>query len=255
MPLFRANGQLCLFAHVPKCAGQSVEAHLRARFGPLALLDDKFHALRPLHRPMRCSPQHLTVEHLGRIVPLEWIEHSFAVVRHPIGRFVSAYNYVVANSDNISAGMGPEEWFERSVRLAKYEPFHNDNHLRPADELVPEGAAVFRLEDGLEQVGVYLDETFGPSDAASGFGHRNVSDKETTEIREGDRLSEAFAARLFDYYGRDFERFGYSQALPDRLKLLKPAAGRGRAHRRGLSDYLPPRMKWAARMALARVMQ
>ena len=255
MPLFRANGQICYFAHVPKCAGQTVEAHLRARFGPLALIDNRYHSVRPLHRVMRCSPQHLAVEHLGRLVPLEWIEHSFAVVRHPIDRFVSAYNYVVANSENISATMGPEEWFDRSQRLAKYEPFHNDNHLRPADDLVPEGAAAFKLEEGLGQVGDWLDRTFGPSDKVSGFGHRNHSAKETTEIREGDGLSDAFAARLFDYYARDFDRFGYERTIPGHIKLLKPAAGRDKAQRRGLSDRLPPRMKWAARTALARLMQ
>ena len=47
MPIFRHDGALYFFAHVPKCGGQSVEDYLSRRFGPLAFLNNDYYA-RPI---------------------------------------------------------------------------------------------------------------------------------------------------------------------------------------------------------------
>ena len=65
MPFFRLRQQLIYFAHVPKCAGTSVEAYLQRRFGALAFRD-QFHYRDPGPRWTVTSPQHVTAADLER---------------------------------------------------------------------------------------------------------------------------------------------------------------------------------------------
>ena len=68
MPFFRLRQQLVYFAHVPKCAGSSVEVYLQRRFGALAFRDQA-HYKDAGTRWTRTSPQHVTVAALPRLSP------------------------------------------------------------------------------------------------------------------------------------------------------------------------------------------
>lgn len=213
MPIFRHEDKLHYFAHVPKAGGRSVEAYLRARFGELAMIDDGHHDRSRKSGWLKTTPQHVAVEDLSVLFPPKWFESCFAVVRHPVGRFVSAFNFQSTVWRQIPVGMTPEEWLDEYLDLAKVYPFYYDNHLRPQDDFVPAGAEVFRLEDGLDGLIPYLDRVTGSKSADLTFGHTNASKPAVSAYYRTEPLSGKLIDRLTDVYSADFDRFGY-EPLP-----------------------------------------
>ncbi|MCB2095175.1 MAG: sulfotransferase family 2 domain-containing protein [Rhodobacteraceae bacterium] len=223
MPIFRINNQLHYYAHVPKCGGSSVEAYLKARFGTLAFLDTRYLELPEARRWSRSSPQHLPVADFHRLIPAEWIASSFAVVRHPVKRLVSAFQYQVEVEGTVAALWSIDEWFDDWLKIADDDPFRYDNHLRPQCEIVPEGATVFRLEDGLKPIVAHLDTLAGDSRGAREIAPENVRKKALGPDAERLRPSPETLARVAEYYAGDFARFGYPP-LPEAAALPRPSA-------------------------------
>ncbi|MCB2130208.1 MAG: sulfotransferase family 2 domain-containing protein [Rhodobacteraceae bacterium] len=209
MPIFRVGDKLHYYAHVPKCGGSSVEAYLKARFGPLAFLNTRFLDLPEASRWTKSSPQHLPFADLARLIPPGWIASSFAVVRHPVNRLVSAFQYQVEVEGTVAALWSIDEFFDDWLNTGGAEPFRYDNHLRPQSEIVPEGATVFRLEDGLGAIVPHLDTLAGNSDGPRAIPKENVRKKGMGPDAERMKPSPETLTRIADYYAEDFRRFGY----------------------------------------------
>ena len=214
MPLFRVNGQLHFFAHVPKCAGTSVEHYLRERFGGLAFYDN-FHTQTPAHtRWSNTSPQHIDTASFYKLIPENWIASSFAVVRHPVKRVISAYHFQAEVEGKLHSDQSIDDWLAAWIATADTNGFMYDNHLRRQTELVPDDAQIFYLEHGLDGVVGYLDALAGNSNGPRSILGDNVR-------KAGDKpaitLSDASLALIADYYAADFVRFGYSLNDPNPL--------------------------------------
>jgi hypothetical protein len=209
MPIFRVGDKLHYYAHVPKCGGSSVEAYLKARFGTLGFLDTRFLDLPEPQRWTKSSPQHLPYSALSKLIPAGWIASSFAVVRHPVKRLVSAFQYQVEVEGTVAALWSIDEFFDDWLKNAKDDPFRYDNHLRPQADIVPEGATVFRLEDGLGAIVPHLDTLAGNSDGPRAIPKENVRKKGMAPDAERMKLSPETMTRIADYYAEDFRRFGY----------------------------------------------
>lgn len=210
MPLYRRGSKLYYFAHVPKCGGQSVEAYLAKRWGQPAFLHNDFYDRAPHKKWSRSSPQHILWDDFKRLIPEDWIDASFAVVRHPLARLVSEYNFLVRARQVIPEGVGFVEWLSEMRQLMKRRPFSYDNHLRSQVEFVPEGARVTKLEDGLDRIVEIIDEISGQQAVGPGLSHHNrhaeFTDRKTiareVDQRQANALIEA-------HYARDYERFDY----------------------------------------------
>ncbi|MGB7260513.1 MAG: sulfotransferase family 2 domain-containing protein [Albidovulum sp.] len=210
MPVVRIAGNLHYYAHVPKCGGSSVEAYLKSRFGSLAFLNTRYLDLPDAARWTKSSPQHLPHADFHRLIPADWITSSFAVVRHPMKRLVSAFLYQVEVEGTVAALWSIDEWFDDWLKRAEAEPFLYDNHLRPQAEIVPEGAAVFRLEDGLDPLVAHFDTLAGDTKGARAIPAENVRKKAMAPDAERLKPSDETKARIAAYYAADFSRFGYS---------------------------------------------
>ena len=214
MPLFRLpDGRIGLYAHVPKCAGSAVERHLKLRFGRLALLD---HAHAKREEPWsRSSPQHAPAEVLDRLFPEDWIAARFATVRHPATRIASAFAF----HRDWTGRIGPKARFEAWLdRIDPARPYAFDGHVRPMADLVPEGAAVFRIEEGLEPVVAWIDALAGETRGPRRIESRNTRSDYLARpgaAAKGSRpeLTPAALSRIAELYAADFARFGYD---PDR---------------------------------------
>jgi len=210
MPIFRINGGLHYFAHVPKCAGASVEAYIHARFGSVAFANSQFMSKPEAQRWTRSSPQHVDWESLGLLIPPGWFESSFAVVRHPLTRLRSAFDYQLTGERSVPEGTDINDWFLDWVEGRAKMPFRYDNHPRPAAELVPPDATVFRLEEGLQPLVAHLDRLAGNTNGPRKIAHRNQSRGGRHYAARQTPLSDETLGLIARVYARDFERFGYA---------------------------------------------
>lgn len=221
MPIFRCRDKLVFYAHVPKCAGSAVNRYLTERFGAIAFQDERFLMRPEKERWSRTSPQHIDREARARLFPEGFFDASFSIVRHPVARAVSIYNFQREVENTIPEGTGFSSWLEALPELLTGDPRAFDNHARPMDELVPDDAAVFRLEDGTEGLIAWLDALQGkaaqpreiaPANRRSDrrgsvtwIGGRNGVGGEAPPVRPNAADLEIIAS----VYARDFARFGY----------------------------------------------
>lgn len=225
MPVFRIGDKLHYYAHVPKCGGSSVEACLKARFGTPAFLDTRFLDVPEARRWTRSSPQHLPWEVFTRLVPADWITSSFAVVRHPVKRLVSAFQYQVEVEGTVAPLWSIDEWFDDWLKRAGDEPFLYDNHLCPQSAIVPPDATVFRLEDGLDAIIPHLDRLAGNSGGPRGVRAENVRRKGMGPDAERLKPSAETLARVAAFYAADFARFGYGETAPKSARTAPKPSG------------------------------
>lgn len=210
MPIFRIGDKLHYYAHVPKCGGSSVETYLKKRFGSLAFLNTRYLSQPEPARWTRSSPQHVMLEDFHRLVPADWIASSFAVVRHPVKRLISAFQFQTEVEGTVAALWSIDEFFDDWLKRAEGEPFLYDNHLRPQSGIVPEGAAIFRLEEGLAPLVAHLDTLAGNTGGPREIPKENVRKKGVGPDAERLIPAPETLTRIANYYAEDFRRFGYS---------------------------------------------
>ncbi|WP_171060842.1 sulfotransferase family 2 domain-containing protein [Poseidonocella sp. HB161398] len=214
MPIFKAADKLVYYAHVPKCGGSSVNWYLAQRFGKLAFSDSRHTDRPPAQRWSRSSPQHVDCASLARLFPEGFFDAAFAIVRHPVARLVSAYHFQRDVEKTVPAATGFGEWLEDIAERRAADPFVFDNHVRPMDEIVPEGAAVFHAEHGLDAIIDWLDALTGSTAGPRALPRINEQGQNAGTARDRAVPGPADLARIDALYARDLERFGYRTGTP-----------------------------------------
>lgn len=258
MPFFRTAGKIVYFAHVPKCAGTSVEDYLIERFGALAMLDRRFLSKEAATRWSRTSPQHIDWQSLQAILPATMIDAVFTVVRHPVARAESAFHFQIGVERSIPPETRFSDWLREQISMMRADPFVLDGHMRPQTDFVPEGAAIFHMEHGLDALIHWLDAVTGNADGPRSIGHSNKrtsSPGKASGTQAPARSSPEDIALLEEAYAADFTRFGYSagdrapRALPPALpEAFTAARDRDLARRNSLPVKLRTRAsRWLTR--------
>ncbi len=218
MPIVQIDHKLVYFAHVPRCAGSSVENYLHGRFGTLGFLDRGYLQTPPDQLWNKSSPQHVTLAALDRLMPPEFFAARFAVVRHPALRLRSVFLYQRDIEETLSAELDFSAWLRKLPSQRQQDPFLFDNHLRPISDFVPQDARIFRLEEGLEPLVRWLDKQAGGSSPRR-LEHINSHSARIKTLEKTPRGAfPEFTARDLAFIrgmdAPDFDRFGYSAALP-----------------------------------------
>ena len=222
MPLVLHDGFRIFFAHVPKTGGSSVEEYLIRRFG-FAALSIRQGKVRPWpQRDVIHSPTHLAAADLRWFLPAE-LDLCFAVVRDPARRAISEYGFQKGQS--LMSRLGFSVWLRAMIHAATRDPRIYENHIRPQVDLVPEGAEIFRLEDGLEAIVPRIDAVVGQAAPGVEMGH--LLKRASTRID----LTAQDARLLARFYAEDYGRFGYAPPDPSALRSdpwagLRDLAGR-----------------------------
>jgi len=224
MPLYRHNNKLLYFAHIPKCGGKSVEEYLGLRFGPAGFLNSRARLMRKGDEWTKTSPGHVLWDDFDLLVPTDWLDLVFAMVRHPVSRIVSAYNFQSTLLATLNPDDDPKDWFVRSLKEKNEKRFYLDHHLEPQVSFLPESAKVFRLEDGFDAVISLLDEFSGSREQTHEIGWANKSKPVSSNTHISVPFPEAVADLVFESYAEDFERFGYAREVPKNLWCFKPIA-------------------------------
>lgn len=216
MPLFRIGKDLHYFAHVPKCGGTSVEAYLAERFGPLGFLHPGHQDLPEHARWWRTSAQHVPAEAFFTLIPKPWIVSSFAVVRHPVSRLISAFAFSRNVQKLAPAGWTIGDYVAHWVHLRHREPFAFDGHLSTQSSFVPPEARVFRLEDGLDAIIPHVDALAGEASGRRTMLRLNVTVPDGSAQADAVEITPRTLALIGELYAEDLDRFGYDLGrVPD----------------------------------------
>lgn len=207
MPTIQFEGRNILYMHVPKTAGMSVEAWLDS--------------LAPVHlsttytggwtHTLRCSPQHLDANDIGRLFRDGFFAYAFLFVRNPYARMESEYRYLRSQGRlrlmPADRGEPPAfaRWAVREMEAAEEDPWTLDNHLRPQWEFVYPGADCFKLEDGLAK-GLAIAAARIGAPAPQAIPSLNRTTGLEIETLWSFEARDLVARR----YARDFEQFGYT---------------------------------------------
>lgn len=206
MPLYRHNGKLVLFVHIPKTGGSTVEEVLAGTGASQAM---KYHKLLGFSN---ATPQHMHWEMLKAWLPPGFYDYAFAVVRHPLSRLVSEYHY------RASIVQTPlpvfETWVNQKFNHFKDNKYLNDNHIRPQTAFLGSGVEVFKMEDGLEApIHAALDRLGIPKDCVE-VHHARKSAKLSVDV------TEKTLDRIRKFYDSDFTALNYDPtAIPSLLRV------------------------------------
>lgn len=227
MPLVYRNGKTIFFAHVPKTGGSSVEDYLIRRFGAMAIREGRWKAtgspqsVGHTKRDIIIAAQHLSAADLARLLPRD-LDYSFAVVRNPVDRLLSEFRFQ-SGASRVSK-LGFSLWLRIMLSAARAEPRIYENHIRPQVDLIPDGAEVFRLEDGFDGLIAKLDAVTGETRSDLTVGHfLKKSRAQTTVFRQDVALIQSF-------YENDYARFSYPDPdlaayPPDALAAVRDLVG------------------------------
>lgn len=192
MPIFETPKGKVLFIHIPKTGGSTLSSELRLHHQISMNTDSAWPGYR-------CTPQHLHGGPLTELFQPEALAYVFTVVRHPVDRIRSEYNW---NQRKRSIKMPFWLWLRTKLVQVRISPYLDDNHLRPQEEFLCHNTEVFRLEDGLDKVFQRLSEVTG-ADYAENPESRKVTDVPSQPVSKADRKL------IGKFYGNDFRLFGY----------------------------------------------
>ncbi len=160
------------------------------------------------------SPQHMTWNEFQSETGLD-AEVIFAVVRDPLTRIRSAYLHQQTGPIPLrrlfarSCSFGV--WVRITLRAAKQNPHVFDAHVRPQTDFFPENTHIFRLEEGLERVSVWLQEQ-APLEQPPTVPH-------SLPVKKSGRVPSALSPKeltmIIGYYAEDYRRLGYDKPLVD----------------------------------------
>lgn len=236
MPSLALSDRLIWFAHCPKAGGTSVEQVMVARWGEavghlqwgwdLWWQKGGWRVADPPN-----SPQHLVWADAQAQLP-HTPDAVFALVRDPADRIASEHRWQREGRRGTWAGKTLAHlpfsfWLRVMLAVVRRNPHAFDNHLRPQNDFIPEGAVVFRLEDGLDKAIHWLVEITGDPDVPRSIP-RAIATQRQTELTciDQDRIAQAFAI--------DYARFGY--IAPSELSALD--------WRDGLAERVAPLIAW-----------
>ena len=192
MPIFDTPKGKVLFIHIPKTGGSTISSELKLHHQVGMITSSP---LPGYH----CTPQHLHAGPLRELFQPEAPAYVFTVVRHPVDRIRSEYDW---NQRKRSIKMPFWLWLRKKLFQARSSPYLDDNHFRAQEEFLCLNTEVFRLEDGLDKVFQRLSEVTG-ADYSESPEARKVADAPLQTVSKADRNL------VGKFYANDFRRFGY----------------------------------------------
>lgn len=202
MPIFKFAEKTFYFAHVPKCAGTSVEDYLMDRFGTLSFLNRKYHKKKDSIW-CKSSPQHLLASDLGSLFQADFFDITFAVVRHPVSRIISAFHFQRDWERKIPKSTSLSDWIDRLQDFGVNDHRIYDNHFQQQTAFLPKKCNIFKMEDGLIRIESWLDEVTNTTH------HGNIPKSLSGKYNKPE-VTEDTIAKIENFYYTDFVSLGYN---------------------------------------------
>ena len=199
---------MCHFAHIPKCAGSSIEHYLENHNIKLAFLDRTFDAASKSWNIS--SPQHIDGYSLSRLFPGDFFDLGFAISRDPITRFISAFKHHIFQK-NIPNNQNINLFIKDELPNLTNEIGIFDNHFLPQSKFLIPGMSyqIFKLENDLASVKQYIDKNLLGFDSSKKILHYNAD--RSQNIIKSKQLEIDFIAMdiLKELYSEDYSILKY----------------------------------------------
>jgi hypothetical protein len=205
MPIFNMEDKKVLFVRIPRAGGDHIYDWLE-QCGQVSLLQQS--AIKSLRVP----PQHLPYNDILALLGNIW-DYAFAVVRNPYRRMEREFYYSLTQEQQQDPKKWPDftRWVILQLNNANVDPFYQQNHFCPQNELVGEGLDIYRLEDGLSGLQDKLHSVVNVK-------CENISEYPVDSYHEKIHWTNDTLSAVNRFYGVDFSMFGYEMIKPDYIK-------------------------------------
>lgn len=209
MPMFARGGTRCLFIHIPKTGGTSVEHGLRRLGWKESLI---LHAnVHEVVRHFKVSPQHYHSDLLDQVVRWEALDRVFTLCRHPFDRLKSEYYW--QQRTGLAPAQAPEVWLSSVLERFYQEACAFDNHIRPQVDFITRKlpCTVIRVEDDGVRRALELADACAPAGRLRWWSVRAFPNwrEQSTRSRVTEEAFAALRPQIEDFYAADMVRFGY----------------------------------------------
>ena len=207
MPIFNMEDKKVLFVRIPRAGGDHIYDWLD-KCGTASLLQQSTIG------SLRVPPQHLPYNDIVALLGNVW-DYAFAVVRNPYQRMEREFYSSLTPEQQCNPATWPDftRWVVLQLNNAIVDPYYQENHFCPQNELVGDGLDIYRLEDGLSGLQDRLHSVVDiQCDKISEYpidSYHNDIVWANDSIRAVNR-----------FYEKDFTRFGYEKREANYLKAV-----------------------------------
>lgn len=199
MTMLRVAQKIVLFVHIPKTGGTTIEDYYRT-IGRLSIFSRNSWGL--------CPPQHWDAEIINDLIPPEFYDYAFAVVRHPYDRVLSEYKYRCDLGSVDPARTRFSDWFSAAAKACRTDPRTLQNHMRPQAEFLFADVEVFKFERGLGTIIADVDRKLEVMESRE-IPHSKRGGERVVQIGESD------LQLVREFYERDFYEFSYDPSFDE----------------------------------------
>jgi hypothetical protein len=199
-----------LFSHIPKTGGTSI-AQVFQSMG----FQEHYCKNVDIRDFQRVTATHYDYEILDKLFHIEKFSTSFAIVRHPVKRFISDYKWAMsktdyaANNPQLPSEPNINDWVDFVFNQYEKNPYFMANHVKPQHLFVgPKIQKVYKFEDGLDVAFANVLATCGiklTSANPMSQGRYNS----TSDVVLDTTLTQKSLRRIEAFYAEDFKQFGY----------------------------------------------
>ncbi len=210
MTIFKVHSNFIYFSHIPKCAGSSIEDYF-STFPEcsISFLDREFYS-SSLNNWSKSSPQHILGNDVERLFDNTFFTDYLGIIREPIDRFKSTFNYQKYWLKNIEEEMDSNFFISEILPSNYQKQGWCDNHFQTQISfLIPNRKYKLFLmnQEGIRKAKKYIDQNIFANDREKEIPRNNMAkDLYSNKVEEIELNSKSIEV-IKKLYSLDFDLF------------------------------------------------
>ena len=210
MTIFKVNSDFIYFSHIPKCAGSSIEDYFSTFSECSILFLDRDFYTSSLRHWTKSSPQHIPGNVIERLFDNSFFTNYFSIIREPIDRFKSSFNFQKYWLKNIEEEMDPNFFISEILPKNYQKQGWCDNHFQTQISfLIPNrNYKLFLMnQEGIRKAKKYIDQNIFKKDKEKDIPRNNTANELYSKKVEDIELNSKSIEVIKEIYKLDFNLF------------------------------------------------